>query len=413
MLDRKEKIGLTLGTLIRMIFSFWTGNPDDFETFIRVGYHSTFGISPTYNKLPYIMGLGGKTYEYVSGLGYSAGWGVLLSFAYRIYKYVPFSPFIYYFLIKSYLIIFDILCIFLLYKIYNYINPNESIKVATMLYLSPVFIIISSIWGMFDTLPLFTILLSIYLLYKERYILSIVSISIGIYFKILPIIYVPLILIYLYKNNKLKLSFFCSIITILLPISLIFLNEKIFNWSSNVTITTIMSQTSRIGGSLSYFNFINLVISQNNYNLFYGFPLIRYFWIFGLIFSYLYLLNKDNVEMKDMVQAYLITTTCFLLTRTFVSEQYIIYLITFLLLNGMTYKSIIINILTSVFIYINYLPFSFFYLLNIGFWEKYLLSIHNPTFSLLRKILLVIIALGVDAYLLILLNSFFIERKKI
>tara|TARA_B100001971_G_C18238910_1_gene569359 strand:- start:364 stop:1653 length:1290 start_codon:yes stop_codon:yes gene_type:complete len=108
-------------------------------------------------------------------------------------------------LIKTPLIIADVLSAFLIYKISFFYSKNYSVsRRSAYLYLfSPIVIWISAAWGQYDSLAvLFTLLALYYLLVSKRMVLSATSLYIAVLIKIYPIVFVIPIIISIYRFDK-------------------------------------------------------------------------------------------------------------------------------------------------------------------------------------------------------------------
>ena len=197
------RTAILIGLLVRLLLCFWTGNPDDFEIFIRTGYHVAHGASPTQQRVYYVEGLGQPTYPYVSGLGYPSPWGLYLALAYKTYQLLPISSHFYYFLIKLLPIAGDLIAAYILYRLaLEYTNDKgKAEKFSLVFFLCPFVIFISSVWGMFDSIPILFTLISILLLLYEKPYWSALSLGLGILFKVIPVIYLPVQLLFLRKKR--------------------------------------------------------------------------------------------------------------------------------------------------------------------------------------------------------------------
>ena len=184
------RILLALGLLTRFALSFWTGHPWDFEVFIRVGYHVAHGASLFQSKNYYVTGLGQPIFPHVTGLGYLPAWGLYTAFAYTVYQSFPLSPFLYYFILKLPLILGDLATTYIIFLLtLNFTHDIEKAKRNSLIFfLCPFVIFISSIWGMFDAIPVSFTIFSIFLLLLGKIYWSALSLGLGIYFKVIPIL---------------------------------------------------------------------------------------------------------------------------------------------------------------------------------------------------------------------------------
>jgi len=138
--------------------------------------------------------------------------------------YVP--GFLFDTLVKLPLLLSDVFVTIVLYRVVIGLTNNRGLaeKAAIFWFLNPFLIWISAVWGMWDTLPALFSLLCLYFLLKKRFVYSAVCLSIGVFLKVYPALFLVPIAIFLYKTSsaecKLKnsLKFFSvfSIATLLL-----------------------------------------------------------------------------------------------------------------------------------------------------------------------------------------------------
>jgi len=396
------------GMLVRFLFSFWTGNPSDFEIFLRVGYHVAHGGSPTQAKIFYVEGLGQPTYPYVSGIGYLPAWGLCTALAYKTYQLLPFSPYFYYFLLKSFPILGDLAATYLIFLIVK--GSTHDIKRAEQagmrFFMCPFVIFISSIWGMFDSIPISLTLLSILLLLLGKPYWSALALGLGIYFKVVPLVYLPIQLIFISKSKGAKDSIMYLLISIATPLALTLIPMILLGWEVSETGITVLSQTVIVGEGIIYWNLLSFlrdlapkVFSVELLSSFFSFPPVRYLWLLSLIACYMFYL-KEQVPSSGNMDAYSlyalskwssITMIGFLLTRTFIPEQFILYpLFTMTVMLGISGNTSLkryyfdIWVFALAFAFVNLYPFAFAYLVDINLWNAFDLLATVPPSSTLR-----------------------------
>lgn len=196
---------------------------------------------------------------------------------------VPADNFSGFVLAKAILMIFDILNAYIIYKILkDHFNVNEiAIKVALLYLLNPISVFWINIEGQFESVPLFFILISIYLLFlvsnnsenalnskralrlKDNYIPYIIGFTLGcgVLFKYFPLIYAIPILFYFGRKFTYSLNFLFSLIitVVLLSIPFILNSYYITNF--------LMFQLSRNGNT----------VNDTNYNIGFGFQIPGFF----------------------------------------------------------------------------------------------------------------------------------------
>lgn len=425
------KKAILIGLLIRFSLCFWTGNPWDFEVFIRTGYHVAHGASPTQQKAYYIEGLGQPTHSYVSGLGYTSPWSLYLALAYRTYQLFPISPYYYYFLIKLFPIAGDLIVAYVIYRLAleYYKDIKKAQKFSLVFFLCPFVILMSSVSGMFDSIPILFTLISILLLISEKPYWSAFSLGLGILFKIIPIIYLPVQLLFVRKKRGERDAVLYLLIAMIVPFILTLTPIIIFNWGISEATVTVFSQTQRRGGLLTYWNVATLLkslfpnfFSIEALNSFFSFPTIKYLWILGLIAAYILYeerqiaahLDEGVDSLRALLEGLSFVTIGFFLTRPFVPVHFVLYLLPLLIVlpanrwSRNYYRWIWVFAL--VFSFLDIYPFAFAYLVDIEFWNILEYLVHTPPFSTVRNVTHFIIATVFDFFLVKLLFNL---RKKL
>ena len=173
-------------------------------------------------------------------------------------------------------LIFDLLMATLLYKVFE--KNSRKAWVAFCLWLfNPVSWYTSFMIGQFDIIPTLLLVLSIYLVAKERYLLGVLSLGFGAGLKMFPLFFLPILALILGKNiwQKIKLGL-VGLLPYLLTIAP-FLNSSHFR------------QTVLFSGQSQKMLFAQLPVS--------GAEGI-YFFVFGTILIYFYSAwwgKKENI----------------------------------------------------------------------------------------------------------------------
>ena len=158
-----------IGLLVREAFSFWTGNPYDVEVWIRTGHAVANGMNPYVSFWEPVPGV---SFAFLNSTLPSAAylpfWPALLGELYRLWEIMGGgNRFVLYFLIKQPSILGDFLTAALLYALVLRWTGQRNAALGALTFWSffPYAIIISAIWGQFDSLVVAVILAA--LLYRE------------------------------------------------------------------------------------------------------------------------------------------------------------------------------------------------------------------------------------------------------
>ena len=323
--SHKVAVLLILGILIREIFSFWTGHPSDFELWVRLGYAISHGGNP-YGVLSPVAGLSfADVFSATNGptIAYLPFWPLVTGLMYVIYSHLGFSDrFAYYFLLKQPAIVGDVS---LAYLLYSYVSARErtgrSMWVLRFWLLSPLTIIISGIWGMFDSIAMAFVVLS---MMSANSLKRGIWTGLGIFAKSIPIIYAaPAAL----KEIRKPSSFF---IAIALPAVLSLGILAIVGWPISIVSGTLLSTASKGGESMSlwdlffYFGYLGIMhpLTPIVYNI------LGLLWVPALLAATVWVFKRFRIETDyGLVQALLVVTLAFLIFKGRVTEQYSIYLL--------------------------------------------------------------------------------------
>jgi len=327
---------LILGIAVREAFSFWTGHPFDFEIWVRTGYWVVRGLSP-YAPLPYAPGVSFANdfgYGLNAAIGYLPFWALLLGGIYELYTGVGFgNRFAYYFLLKQPIIFADVLLAFLLYVYVRRQNPDLAPKVLALWLFSPVTIIISAIWGTFDSMAMLLVMMA--LLAPAGRARSAWD-GIATFVKSIPVIYV-LPLSYSRENRWANFAIALGI-PVLSTAVIVFLAGWPVAGQHYTVISTLENTLQVYGFPLSlwgtwvFLNTLN-VISNSTFQSVIGWGV--YLWIPAVVVASLAASRWfGSGSDRGVVQSLLVITLTFLLVRGQVNEQYSIYLLALLLVDA-------------------------------------------------------------------------------
>jgi hypothetical protein len=166
------------------------------------------------------------------------------------------------FVVKLPLLFSDVFATLLLYKTMLSLTSNKKLaeKAAIFWFLNPYLILISSIWGMWDTLPALFSLSCLYFLFKKKFVLSSICLTVGFFLKLYPILFLVPIGIYILKSSSVKdksknfLKFFSvfSIASVLLSLPLIDRMTRFFTDFIAPNPATIGSITNPISNPIAF-----------------------------------------------------------------------------------------------------------------------------------------------------------------
>jgi len=323
-LKRDPVKALLAGLLVREAFSFWTGHPFDFELWTRLGYWVVHGLNP-YKPLPIAPGLSFANIFGPAGssvIAYLPFWPILTAGIYLLYTQIGFGDrFVYYFLLKQPIIISDIIVGYLIYRYVIARNPRCASWAMRFWLFSPITIILSGIWGMFDSVAMAFVMGAIVgENTKKRVVLS----GMATFAKSLPVLLAaPLTL----KKIKAPWPFIASLlIPTLLTLAILFT----FGWGYTYSISSLSSTFVKGGETmspwdvLSFLLIFNLIPNPPTWIL----SLAGSLWIPVVVIATLFSYKKFGFTTdQGLIISSIFIYSSFLVSRYSVNEQYSVYLI--------------------------------------------------------------------------------------
>jgi hypothetical protein len=388
---------LLVGCLIREGFSFWTGHPYDFEIWIRTGYEVAHGTNPYIAFWPAVPG--SFTYPPPATLpsaAYPPLWSGLLGGLYWLWEHVGFhNRFVLYFLLKQPPIAGDVLSAYFLYRLVGQWTSDETrAKYAlTFWSLFPYDILISAIWGQFDSLVVAVLLGLLFALSSLRRNLLY---GLGILLKYVTLIYLPL---EIFRQRGLRrLWFLVGLVTPIAASGLIFLALR---WHLVGFTATVSSESHGGPGGMNYVRLITTYPAG-------GF--IDRFWVLSDALPYLWVpvvilgawvaarWIRSGAPGQEL-RALLFILILFLVTRWALNEQYWIYLYAPLLLDVVVFHPgrrrllySLIGIATVFLVLNNTFLFWFAAPVNADFWTTAVRLDQVPIFNPFRQYTLDVLA---------------------
>jgi len=281
-------------------------------------------LASPYRTLAYIPGLSFSPYPTTGSIGYPPLSAFIFGLTYRAYVLLgeP-SRFVYYFLLKQPMIVADVGVAIVLAKIILLSGEAKSAQNVSLIWLYfPFGIILSSMWGQLDPIALLLSLLATYYFLLSRWVLSAVMLGLAVYLKILPIVFLPVFLLQPRLGTTSK--FLYSLVSMGIPVAGIMFPAEGLNWS--------------LQGIYSYLQFQSAIPGTGGMSLlgiFYVTPIVsglaRYFtpyvWAPILAIAYIYVRKRS----LDLFQGLTVVILAFIVSRSFFSEQYLLYPLAFLL----------------------------------------------------------------------------------
>jgi hypothetical protein len=375
------------GLVIRLFLAPFLGHPFDLRVFMAVGWAVARGITPygqytlqdIFSNMPQP-----NLYGTFCGIGYPPPWGLILGLMYLASSTLsPNNIYAYTFALKVPIILGDMITAFLIYKILkSELDAGDALKASSLYLLCPYLISVGVVWGMFDVLPFLFSLLSAYYLLKRRE-LSSVFLAVACSLKPIPLVLVPLYSIFVYKSThsvrKASYYFFSVIglFTVLTMVPMI-----AFNWPLSNLYYALFYQVSAAGIAYSYnagytygaaspFNLFNMFRLLNL--SFEPYWILNYLWIGACLIAYLYAARRIfDLDFASVTRWSLLILLIFFTTRSWVSDQNLLFLFSFFLLTLPLHSFFSISWKTIHALWILFFVFVMFHVPAIAFlWIPY------------------------------------------
>ena len=320
----RAAILLLLGIAIREFFSFWTGHPFDFELWVRMGYAMNHGGDP-YGILASVPGLSFAnvfSYENAPTVAYLPFWPLVTGLMYALYSATGIdNRFLYYFLLKQPVILGDVVLAYLLFSYVSARKPSASIWVLSFWALSPFTIILSSLWGMFDSIAICFIMLSAMTMSEMR---RSGWTGWAIFVKSIPVVYAAPMTVH--RPFKVK-GVFALFVAFALPSALSAAIILAMHWSLSTVNATLVSTVGKGGPSMSiwdvFYYLVSLGVSVVPAWLYAPLGLV---WIPAIVGFTLIVVWAFRTETDcGLFQALLAVTLVFLIFKARITEQYALY----------------------------------------------------------------------------------------
>ena len=322
------RYSILLSVGIQLALGAFTAHSYDGHVFFTVGYSVAHGNSPyTPTDVSGIFGYALFSEAY-PGIGYPPPWGLMLGLAYLLsYNLFP-SVILYNLAIKVPIVLGNILLALLVGRIVRSETSNTALSknVIRLMLFNPYVIYTTSIWGQFDTLSMLLMLFAIFELTQGKQGLSAAALGGAISLKLIPIVLLPFLVYYVRKRAGWKrafLYFACAVGIVGVSFA-----PFLFGWSITPIVENWNVHFVRVGAfSPMYLLALFGVSSSTN-----EFSLLGYVWLPALALIYYLLMRKRVVKSSDLVLSALAIMLGLSLSRSWVSEQNLNFVLPLVLL---------------------------------------------------------------------------------
>lgn len=315
---------LLAGLAVREALSFWTGDPYDFESWVRTAYVVAHGTNPYSGFWPPVPGLSFAFLgQPLTPAAYLPFWSALLGEIYRFWAVAGGgNRFVLYFLLKQPGIVADVGSAYLIYRLLDRWTGRPAAALAGLSFWSgfPYAIAITAVWGQFDSI---VVLLVLGVLFARTGIERNVMYGLGIFAKYLTVIFLPLDL--LRERSWRRLGF---LVALVVPGALTLAVFAAEGWSWVGIGASGLSQSHGGGGGMNF----DFLLGQPGVSAELShvpglYVALGYLWAPGVIAAGVVAARwvrspSPTAELRAM----LLVVAVFLLLRDGLFEQYFLYL---------------------------------------------------------------------------------------
>ncbi|MCI4358617.1 MAG: hypothetical protein L3J99_06280 [Thermoplasmata archaeon] len=397
-----SKLGQVLldGLLVREALSFWTGHPYDFEVWLRTGHAIALGANPYSVPWPSIPGVSiGYLGQSLPSAAYLPFWPLLVGGLYRVWEAVGFgNRFVLYLLVKQPGIWADLLTAYLIYRLVQRAtgDATRALAAATFWSLFPYAIVITAVWGQFDSIVVALVLGAWFVRGPvERNLFW----GVGVLTKWVTAIFLPL---EIFRERGIRR--FGFLLAVLTPIGATLLVFRLAGWSLTQITAGSISQTS--GGGYGM-NLALLFTEPPLSGVFTVVPALYYVagWMYvpGVFLAgWVGARWLRSKSWDQELRAVMLVVAVFLLLRWGLYEQYLLYLFSLMALDvaiahpqRRAFLNVLIGLVSIDLLVNNDLGLRFLSPLNPGIWD-YVSSIDNSgAYGAARTLLLFALAIAV------------------
>lgn len=322
------RYSILLSAGIQLALGAFTAHPYDGRVFFTVGYTVAHGNSP-YVPADVSSVFGRALFpEAYPGTGYPPPWSLILALSYLLsYNLFP-NLILYNIAIKTAIVAGNLLLAVLVGRIVLFDTSNAALaeNATRFMLFNPYVIYTTAIWGQFDTLSALLMLFAISELTRGKRRLSAMALGGAIALKLIPIVLLPLMILREKKHGTCLHALKYSVcVAAVVGFSFV---PFLLGWSINPIIDNWNVHFVRIGG----FSPMNLLIPFGISSPANELSFLGYLWLPSLILIYYLLLRRPAIRSSDVVLSALAIMLGVSLTRSWVSEQNLNFVLPLVLL---------------------------------------------------------------------------------
>jgi Gpi18-like mannosyltransferase len=289
------------------------------------------------------------------------------------------TDWLYNLIIKIPFILSDIGISFVVYKMASkYYSKPVALLSFILVFVNPMLIWVSAVWGMFDSIPAFFVILSTYLLLQERSSLASVSLALAVGYKLYPFLLVIPMMAYIYGKTKSFRKITIPIVSFLGTFALIFVPILRYipliikgAFESNSSVSSNPSTQPALAYGLTYWSIAPLTVISGA--MIQDLSILLFLGMGIATTTISVLLLRKNQDIQVLLFSQIITIGTIFLSYPRVNEQWFAWLLPSLVLLGAgnwikERYVILISLVAMIYSWINSLFAAFF--IPIAFYDE-------------------------------------------
>lgn len=253
------------------------------------------------------------------------------------------------FIIKTPIIIADILIAITLYKMIKTLSNSDNARYAFWAWLlNPFTIFISALWGMFDPIPILFVLLALHYLLNKKYGKSALLLGVAISLKLYAILLVPVFALAIFKENKrilatVKYLLISAGFTLLMVfptfyVSALMAGQEPLSLSTELTLNLFIKRASpdwrgqNMMSGLTPLAALDSIIGRKSEILNFNVPLSPILMTLGLLIILIKLYRQKKPSTGDIISYTAVTHFMIYLTYSVVNIPHLTWVLPLLLI---------------------------------------------------------------------------------
>lgn len=319
---------LSVSILLQLTLAAFLGHAYDMRIFMATGYLVGNGHNP------YIMQdlsavFHNTSFQGITTIGYPPPWALVLGIIYLVsYRIIP-NFLLYNLVIKLPIIAANIGMAYLVAGILKKLGVEQKKSHAAWVFMlfNPLLLITTSAWGQFDSIVALLVLLSLFLVWRDKLAPSAILLGLTVAFKPTALPVILAVAIYLYGKSWKTVLLYLAILIVSLGLFCV-VPFIVFHWDPSPILQNWNAHFA-VGGGMSFMTFLEFF--TRSYQLPAQGWFLGWLWVPALLAAG-FMMRKGEGDLKDLLVKSMLMILVFFLCRAWLSEPNIILLLPFVVI---------------------------------------------------------------------------------